>query len=154
MPQGCISVRLRFRECRMKIVDRIVTQKLTLTLAVLTIAVGCQRQGGSEAAIRRAIETHLSSQSSLAMNLMTIEIEDIQVEGDLAQAEVVFRTITDPLAHMGYHYDLVSQQGEWRVESGRPSSTDSPHPSAGDGGQSGEEIPGLPEDHPPIPPPQ
>ncbi len=123
---------------------------LALTLAVLATTVACQRQGGSEADIRRAIETHLTSQSSLAMDQMTMEIEDIQVEGDRAQAEVVFRTTSDPLAQMGYHYDLVSQQGAWQVESGHPASAESPHPGAGGGGPSGEEMPGLPEGHPPM----
>jgi hypothetical protein len=116
--------------------------------------------GNQDAAVQRAIEEHLSRRSDLAMDQMVLEMQQVSVEGDRAQAEVVFRTTMDPPARMAYHYELLWEDGRWRVESGRPSATETPHPVMGEAeaGASPESMmdelpeghPVLPGDHPPI----
>jgi hypothetical protein len=119
-------------------------------LALLTAgSIGCGT-GNQDGAVRRAIEEHLSRRSDLAMDKMVLEVQQISVDGDRAQAEVVFRTTMDPPARMTYTYELRRDGGSWQVESGRPTGMETPHPEMGnpEGGelQSGE----LPQGHPPL----
>jgi hypothetical protein len=125
---------------------------------LLTSAVGCSRIGNQDAAIERAIEEHLGQRADLAMDKMVLEMQQVTVAGDHAEAEVIFRTTMDPPARMTYHYELYREGGRWRVESGRPAGMETPHPSMGESAgesphQTGESnvMGGLPEGHPPLP---
>jgi hypothetical protein len=127
----------------------------------LFIAVGCQRLMNQEAAVQEAIQDHLAARSDLAMDKMTMEVQQVTVNGDTAQADVIFSVPGDSQMRMAYHYELRREGGRWRVDSGRPSASQVPHPPMGEamGGEMGESMPGgsgageplnLPEGHPPI----
>jgi hypothetical protein len=118
-----------------------------ITIAVALLAAGCARQSDDSASIEQAIKRHLSQRQDLALNQLVLEMGDVQINGEEAAAEVVFRTTSDPPARMAYHYDLRRQDGDWQVASGRPSSGGNEHPSMGGPGDSPA---GLPEGHPPI----
>lgn len=120
---------------------------------LLLAALGCQRLMNQDAAVQKAIQDHLSERSDLAMDKMVMEVQQVNVDGDKAQAEVVFHVAGDTQMRMAYHYDLHREGGSWKVDTGRPSGSETPHP------QMGEEQPSadaLPEGHPPLgemPPP-
>lgn len=114
--------------------------------ALALAGAGCQREGDS-AAIQQAIEKHLTSRPGLASENLILEMQEVQVEGDAAEAEVVFHSRSDPDARMSYHYELRKEGGEWNVASGRPSTEGTPHPST-EGGAEPEGS--LPEGHPPV----
>ena len=126
-----------------------------LAVFLLAAGIGCGRLGNQEAAVRRAIEDHLGQRADLAMDKMVLEMQQVTVDGDHAEADVVFRTTMDPPARMAYHYELRREGGGWRVESGRPAATQTPHPEMGGSPMQGdpmEEMTGaLPEGHPPLP---
>ena len=122
--------------------------------AIWMIVVGCllagcsgQRDANSNAAIQRAIEQHLSSRAGLDASKMLIEVQQVKIQGERAQAEVIFRSRDNPQASMAFSYELRREAGEWKVENGRPSTAGSPHP---DGGSGAEEGSPLPPGHPPA----
>ena len=122
--------------------------------AVWMIVLGCmlagcagQRDANSNATIQRAIEQHLSSRAGLDASKMLIEVQQVKISGERAQAEVIFHSRDDPQARMAFSYELRREGGEWKVENGRPSAAASPHP---DGGSGAEEGSTLPPGHPPA----
>ena len=122
--------------------------------AVWMLVLGCllagcsgQRDTNSNAAIQRAIEQHLSSRSGLDASKMLIEVQQVKIQGERAQAEVIFRSRDDPQASMAFSYELRREGGEWKVENGRPSAAGSPHPDAGSAAEEGST---LPPGHPPA----
>ena len=124
---------------------------MAIAAACLLISGGCQRLGDQKAAIQEAIEEHLSRRSDLAMDQMVLEMGEVKVEGDDAEAEVVFRTTSEPAMRMAYHYELRREGGRWQVASGRPSAAEVPHPTLGETGEQESSNPALPEGHPAIP---
>ena len=124
-------------------------------------AAGCQRLMNQEAAVQEAIQDHLAARSDLAMDKMTMEVQQVTLNGDTAQAEVVFSVPGDPQSRMSFHYDLHREAGRWQVDAGRPSASQVPHPPMGESmgetmggvppGESGTAEPlNLPEGHPPV----
>ena len=133
--------------------------------AVWIMVLGCllagcsgRQEANSNAAIQSAIEQYLTSRPGIDAGRMILEVQQIRVEGERAQAEVIFRSRDNAEARMAYHYELRREGGEWKVETGRPGAAGSPHPGSGAapegaGPPSGES---LPQGHPPVesPPPQ
>ena len=128
-------------------------------LAMLLFACfGCQRLMNQDAAIQKAVRDHLGERSDLDMRQMVMEMQQVKVDGDKAQAEVVFRATSSPPAQMAYHYDLHREGGAWKVDTGRPSGTQHPpmgesagEASGGDSMGDGQATSGeLPAGHPPI----
>ncbi len=122
-------------------------------LAILLLGAGCQREADTNAAIQKAIEEHLASRPGLASADIVLDVQQVKVAGEQAEAEVVFRSRTDPDVRMAFHYNLNKEGRQWKVAGGRPSAETSPHPGA-------ETMPegdlALPEGHPPLgetPPP-
>ena len=121
----------------------------TLILFSLGIAlIGCG-QGSSDpnAAIQKAIEAHLANRSDLAIGNMVMEMKDVRIEGDHAQADVIFRTTSNPSAQMAFSYLMHQADGKWEVETGQPSSADTAHPSPEN---PDIETDTIPEGHPPV----
>jgi hypothetical protein len=123
--------------------------RLFATVAAgLLSAFGCQGLMNQEAAVQRAIHDHLAARSDLAMDKMTMTMERVVVDGETAQADVVFAVTGDPQSRMSYHYDLRREGGRWLVEAGRPNASQLPHPQLGDSTDSS--VGELPEGHPPL----
>jgi hypothetical protein len=117
------------------------------------VSLGCQGLVNQEAAVQKAIQEHLAERSDLALDKMTMVMERVTVDGNTAQAEVVFGVADDPQSRMSYQYDLRREDGRWLVEAGRPSASQLPHPEMGEampGDSSPAEPSSLPEGHPPI----
>ena len=118
-----------------------------MILGYVLASCGGQPDSGSNAAIQRAIEEHVASRPGLASDQLVMEVLEIQVSGDTAEAEVMFRSQADQAAMMAFHYQLRNEDNQWKVESGRPSQSGSAHPSPG---ISPEADDSMPEGHPPI----
>jgi hypothetical protein len=74
---------------------------------------------------------------------MTVEVEDIKVEGDRANADVKFRSKQSPDLVVGRHYGLRRVKGQWQVESSSsPGGMGNPH---------GASIPPQPSSPPTAP---
>ncbi len=98
-------------------------------------------EGDSNAAIQRAIEEHLANRPGLASDNLLMELKDVQIQGDTAVAEVVFRSRTDQAAMMAFHYQLRNEGNQWKVESGSPSQERSSHPPSGSSPDAGGSLP-------------
>ncbi|MBI4444165.1 MAG: hypothetical protein HY649_12440 [Acidobacteria bacterium] len=121
---------------------------LIVVLAGWWAGCGGQPTGDSNADIQKAIEQHLASRPGLATGQMVMEIKDVRIEGDKAEAEVIFRSTAEPPAQMTFRYELRRESSGWKVDSGRTSAAESPHPSSGDAPPT---DPTLPEGHPTLP---
>ena len=115
-------------------------------LALGVLLAGCQSGPNINMQVQEAIAEHLTSRPGIDASRMMIEVESVSIEGDRAEAEVIFRSRDTPDSRMNYHYELRRAEGRWRVENGRPSGAESPHPSGEEGPGSGA----LPEGHPPV----
>ena len=91
---------------------------LCLVGAALVLS-GCSKSGGvqSKAAIQEAIERHLQKQSSVLLDNMTVEVQDVKFEGDRANADVKFRSKQSPDVVVGRQYVLRRVGKQWQVES-------------------------------------
>ena len=120
-------------------------------LAAVLTSVGCQRLASKQGNIEKAIKDHLGERGDLSMDQMVMELGQVNVDGDAAGAEVVFRTTSDPPARMSYHYELRRQDGTWKVTGGWPSGSEdqsgTQHPGMGESAP----PPALPEGHPSLP---
>jgi hypothetical protein len=91
---------------------------------------GCGKSRGvqSKAAIQEAIERHLQKQSTVLLDNMTVEVQDVKFEGDRANANVKFRSKQSPDVVVGRQYVLRRIRGEWQVESSAsPGGMGNPH---------------------------
>jgi len=112
--------------------------------ALALLLAGCQQTGSINAQVQDAIAEHLASRPGIDASRMLIEVESVTVQGERAEADVIFRSRDNPDSRMNYHYELRRQDGQWRVESGRPTAAESPHPQPGEAQPEGD----LPEGHP------
>jgi hypothetical protein len=121
-------------------------QLLVLVLAAFTV-VGCAREtptpmqspgDGHEAAIEAAVRNYLAGRSDLALDNMQIEFKQISVQGDTAEADVVFRAKSGE-GEMPVKYRLKREEGTWVVERKRREASSGPMP------------PGHPPVHPQSP---
>jgi hypothetical protein len=88
-----------------------------------------------KAQVEAAVRKHLAKRSDLDMSAMELTIEQLEVQGETANAQVGFRVKDTPEAAMSMDYRLVKEAGEW-VHGADP-------PPSGPGQ-------GLPPGHPPT----
>jgi hypothetical protein len=95
--------------------------KLRHWLAVTTmfILAGCGSKGKEEDAIRTAINARLASQSSLNTSAFDTDIQKINVQGNQATADVIFKVKGGP-GQMQLTYNLTKQGGNWAVVQANP----------------------------------
>jgi hypothetical protein len=115
-------------------------------VALSLLLAGCQQSSSINAQVQEAIAEHLASRPGIDATRMLVEVESVTVQDDRAEADVVFRSRDNPESRMNYHYELRREEGRWKVEGGRPTAAESPHPQPGEGQQGSE----LPEGHPPA----
>ena len=121
--------------------------RMAFLSVIAVFLAGCQQATSINTQVQEAIGEHLADRPGIDATRMMVEVETVVVDGDQAEAEVIFRSRDTPDSRMNYHYELSRADGKWKVESGRPSAAQSPHPQSG----SGEEGSGtLPEGHPPV----
>lgn len=96
---------------------------------------GCNKAGSNDpkAAIQAAIEAHLKQRQNLMLTNMTLEVQDVKVTGDTAQAEVKFRSKQSTDLVVGVRYMLKRAGDAWQVESSSPTGGMGASPHAGAG---------------------
>jgi hypothetical protein len=125
---------------------------------------GCSNAGSdkSDEAIRKAIEAHLASRPGLLSNDIVLDMKKVDVKGSDAQADVVFRSRSDPKASMNFHYALHNDGKGWKVNETQGSGGTAPHPlpegasqdhapSGAPGQSQGQGQGELPPGHPKVP---
>ena len=121
-------------------------RRLLLTALVCFLAgCGSLKKSNPEAAIRAAIEGHLAGRTGLASDKIIMDMKKVEVHGDRAEAEVVFRSRSDPKASMAFHYALRNEGNQWKIETGHPGGEAAQHPPSA---LPPETTPPLPEGHP------
>lgn len=96
---------------------------------------GCSKAEGPEpkAAIQTAIEAHLQQRQNVMLSNMTLEVEEVKLSGETAEAQVNFRSKQAPELVVGVRYTLRQTGDTWKVESSSPASGmgASPHEGVG-----------------------
>lgn len=89
-----------------------------LTGAILFLS-GCSKAGSNDPkpAIQAAIEAHLKQQQNLMLANMTLEVNDVKVTGDRAEADVTFRSKESAGPTVSVRYALKRAGDRWQVES-------------------------------------
>jgi hypothetical protein len=87
----------------------------------------CSKSGDSsqEAAVRAAVEAHLQKKSNLALNNMDMQIQNVKVNGDAADAQVKFSSKQNPQLAVSIQYSLRRAGNHWEVVSSMPMGGDS-----------------------------
>ena len=93
----------------------------------LSVAGGCQKAVSDKEAIRGAIEKHLSDRGGLNMAAMEIDVQQVTIKGDDADALVEFR-VKQGGGGMQVSYTLQRVQGAWVVGHSRPAGGNISHP--------------------------
>jgi hypothetical protein len=106
---------------------------LTL-IGLLALFAGCKKQESDADAIRSGINQHLASLKTLNLDAMDMNITNVSIQGNQAQAQVEFRpkSGTPQGAGMQVAYSLEKQNGEWVVQNSQPAGGSIEHPAPGE----------------------
>lgn len=94
---------------------------------LLACAGGCKKAASDQDAIRASIAQHLKEDSTLNMAAMDLDVRQININGDRAQAQVEFR-LKQGGASMQVAYNLERRDGAWSVLKGAPAGGQIAHP--------------------------
>ncbi len=85
----------------------------------ILLAGGCNKAGSTDPkpAIQAAIEAYLKQRQNLMLANMTLEVKDVKVTGDKAEADVQFRSKEATGPSVSVRYALKRSGGGWQVES-------------------------------------
>jgi hypothetical protein len=142
-------------------------------IGLLVFFFGCKKQESDAEAIRAGINQHLVSLKTLNLAAMDMNITNVSIQGNEAQAQVEFRPKSGAPqgAGMQVAYSLEKQNGVWVVQNTQPAGGsiqhpgpgENPHPNTGSPSSSSmpnfrELVPGgggtgsntLPPGHPPV----
>jgi hypothetical protein len=109
---------------------------LTLLLLVALLGgSGCGQATSQEDAIRSAIDAHVAAKGNLNPSAFQTEIQKVTIQGEQAQADVVFHVKNGPgMMQLGYH--LTKAGGNWTVVQSNPVGSNFAHPSLDGNGSS------------------
>jgi hypothetical protein len=104
-------------------------------LGLALLASGCSKSGGTQSkeAVQAGIERYLQKQSQIALNNMTLEVQDVKFQDDRAEANVKFRSKQAPQLAVGVHYVLHRTGDQWEVQSSSAASGMGGNPHGGAG---------------------
>ena len=140
-------------------------------IGLLVLFAGCKKQESDADAIRSGINQHLASLKTLNLAAMDMNITNVSIQGNQAQAQVEFKPKTGAPqgAGMQVAYSLQKQNGAWVVQNTQPAGGSIQHPGPGENPHMNETspssgsmpnfhdlVPGggssnaLPPGHPPI----
>jgi hypothetical protein len=132
-----------------------------LCAAAAALAAGCTRAQSDEQAIRAAVQRRVQTSSNLKMSAMDMQINQVNIQGDRAQAQTDFR-LKDGGMTMQVNYALERRNGDWVVLRSDPAGGQITHPPmdqppAGSTSANGfpkfhvpSDSPALPPGHPPV----
>jgi len=145
-----------------------------IVIGLLSAFTGCKKQESDADGIRSGINQHLAGLKTLNLAAMDMNITNVSVQGDQAQAQVEFKPKGGAPAGAGMQvaYSLAKQNGTWVVQNSQPSGGSIQHPGPGENPHMNETspssgsmpnfrdlVPGstggtgtLPPGHPPINP--
>ena len=104
------------------------THWMILLVGLLLVAwAGCKKARGDQEAIRESVEKHLQGNQSLNLSAMDMNFEQIQVEGDKAEADVQF-LLKQGGVTMQMSYFLERHAGDWVVVKSQPMDGQFAHP--------------------------
>jgi len=111
--------------------------------AVLAAVLGCNNAQSDSDAIRAGINQHLISLKTLNLGGMDMNILNVSIQGNQAQAHVEFRPKTGAPqgAGMQVSYSLMKQDGKWVVETAAPAGGTIEHPDPGQNPHQGANSP-------------
>lgn len=103
------------------------------TVVLVVVLPGCNKTGEqqSKAAVQAAIEAHLQQRQNLVLANMTLEVQEVKIAGDTAQAEVKFRSKQSPELAVSVHYTLRRAGERWQIESSSATTSMGTSPHAG-----------------------
>jgi hypothetical protein len=107
---------------------------LVTFLAIVVAFSGCKKQESDADAIRSGINQHLAGLKTLNLGAMDMNITNVSVQGDQAQAQVEFKPKSGgpPGAGMQVAYSLQKQNGQWVVQNTQPAGGSIQHPGPGE----------------------
>jgi hypothetical protein len=103
-------------------------------IGLLVLFAGCKKQESDADAIRSGINLHLASLKTLNLGAMDMDITNVSIQGNQAQAQVEFKPKTGAPqgAGMQVAYSLQKQNGLWVVQNSQPAGGSIQHPAAGE----------------------
>jgi hypothetical protein len=103
-------------------------------LGLLALFAGCKKQQSDADAIRSGINQHLASLKTLNLAAMDMNITNVSIQGNQAQAQVEFRPKTGAPqgAGMQVAYSLQKENGAWVVQNTQPFGGSIQHPAPGE----------------------
>jgi len=127
---------------------------LLMALGCFLASCGGLKKSNPETAIRQAIEEHLAGRTGLASDKIIMDMKKVEVHGDRADAEVLFRSRSDPKASMSFHYQLRNEGNRWKIDTGHPAGEATAQPPSVSPPQTSPpaSAPPLPEGHPSVKP--
>ena len=103
-------------------------------VGLLVLLGGCKKQESDADAVREGINQHLASLKTINLGAMNMDIKNVSVQGNQAQAQVEFKPKTGAPegAGMEVAYSLVKQNGAWVVQNTQPTGGMIQHPGPGE----------------------
>ncbi len=100
----------------------------------VAFAGGCRKQESDADAIRSGINMHLASLKTLNLGAMDMNITNVSVQGNAAEAQVEFKPKTGAPqgAGMQVSYSLRKQDGLWVVQNTQAAGGSIQHPAPGE----------------------
>ena len=112
-------------------------------LGLLVLFAGCKKQESDSDAIRSGINQHLTSLKTLNLSAMDMNITNVSVQGNQAQAQVEFKPKAGAPqgAGMQVAYSLEKQNGVWVVQNTQAAGGSIQHPGPGENPHTGATSP-------------
>jgi len=103
-------------------------------IGLLSFSAGCNKQESDADGIRQGINQHLTSLKTLNLSAMDMNVTNVSIQGNEAQAQVEFRPKSGgpPGAGMQVSYALEKQNGLWVVQNSHPAGGSIQHPGPGE----------------------
>jgi hypothetical protein len=103
-------------------------------IALLALFAGCKKQESDADAVRTGINQHLASLKTINLSAMDMNVTNVSVQGNQAQAQVEFKPKTGAPqgAAMQVSYSLQKQNGLWIVQTTTPAGGSIQHPAPGE----------------------
>jgi len=110
------------------------TAHFLAVVGLLVLLAGCKKQESDADAIRSGINQHLASLKTLNLGAMDMNITNVSIQGNQAQAQVEFKSKSGSPQGVGMQvaYSLEKQNGLWVVQNTQPAGGSIQHPAPGE----------------------
>jgi hypothetical protein len=103
-------------------------------VGLLVLFAGCKKQESDADGVRAGINQHLVSLKTINLGAMDMNVTNVSVQGNEAQAQVEFKPKSGgpPGAGMQVSYSLQKQNGQWIVQNTQAAGGSIQHPAPGE----------------------